>query len=424
MINEEALCAVAAARLNETIGKPLYESYCFSQIPQAIQHLLTGQGNLGLPDTVLATLPSRYEKVILILVDGFGWRFFERYAESFPFLRRFLQAGVASKLTTQFPSTTAAHVTTLHTGLPVGASGVYEWFYYEPLLQRMIAPLLFSFAGDKERETLSHTDIQATDLYPTATLYQWLARNQVRSYCLQHQNYAHSPFSTVVCNGATILPYRTLPEAITNLTELATTTPGSAYFCLYVDSLDAIAHQYGPSSPQFAAEAQTFWWMMEQLFHTHAGRLQNTLLLMTADHGQIEVSPKTTIYLNQLIPAIEPLLKTDVNGAPLVPAGSARDLFLYVQDEYLEKAQDLLTEQLADRALIYRTQELVDEGYFGSQPTERLRDRLGNLVILPRPHETVWWYEPDRFEQHHWGHHGGLTAEEMETILLAMPYGC
>ena len=51
-----------------------------------------------------------------------------------------------------------------------------------------------------------------------------------------------------------------------------------------------------------------------------------------------------------------------------------------------------------------------------------LVDRVGNLVILPYEHESVWWYEPDRFDQHHYGHHGGLTRPEMETVLLAQPY--
>src|SRR5205807_1225800 len=82
-----------------------------------------------------------------ILLDAFGWSAFERHS-GHPFLRRFAQDGVVAQITSQFPSTTAAHVTCLHTGLPVGAGGIYEWFQYEPALDAIVAPLLFSFAGD------------------------------------------------------------------------------------------------------------------------------------------------------------------------------------------------------------------------------------------------------------------------------------
>jgi hypothetical protein len=44
--------------------------------------------------------------------------------------------------------------------------------------------------------------------------------------------------------------------------------------------------------------------------------------------------------------------------------------------------------------------------------------RVGNLVILPYDGETVWWYDPGRFEQKFYGHHGGLTPGEMEIPLL------
>src|SRR3954454_21357102 len=92
-----------------------------------------------------ADLPSRvsaltrtHERVALILLDAFGWEFVQRHA-SHPLLRRMEIEPVAS----MFPSTTTAHLTTLYSGLPVEAHGLYEWRVYEPRAEDVILPLPF-----------------------------------------------------------------------------------------------------------------------------------------------------------------------------------------------------------------------------------------------------------------------------------------
>ncbi len=165
MLNDKSVQAVAEARWSPAPNssahfiRPLYESYCFSNILPTIQHLLTGTGTPALPSDVWSGLEPRYDTVILFFVDALGWRFFDRHAAAHPFLKRVLDEGIVSKLTSQFPSTTAAHVTHIHTGLTSGASGVFEWFYYEPQLDMMIAPMLFSPAGPLVRERLRPTGI-------------------------------------------------------------------------------------------------------------------------------------------------------------------------------------------------------------------------------------------------------------------------
>ena len=43
-----------------------------------------------------------------------------------------------------FPSTTTVHSTTIHSGLPLGEHGLYEWNVYEPQLNRLVTPLWFA----------------------------------------------------------------------------------------------------------------------------------------------------------------------------------------------------------------------------------------------------------------------------------------
>ena len=143
---------------------------------------------------------------------------------------------------------------------------------------------------------------------------------------------------------------------------------------------------------------------------------------MTADHGQVEVSPSNTYYINKRLPEILPYLKTNRKGIPLAPAGSARDMFLHVEEQHIETVLSLLQERLAGIAEIYRTEDLLAQQFFGLQePSPTLLARLGNIVILPYMHETVWWYEEGHFAMHFRGHHGGLTPDEMEIPLFVLP---
>ena len=130
--------------------RPAHGGYCFGGIPHTIRQLFGAPA--GAP-RALRCLPIRcrsggaYDRVVFFLIDAFGWRFFDRYADA-PFLQDALREGVVSQLTSLFPSTTVVHVTNSHTGLDAAATGVVEWFYYEPKLDAVIAPLLFSYAGD------------------------------------------------------------------------------------------------------------------------------------------------------------------------------------------------------------------------------------------------------------------------------------
>jgi hypothetical protein len=134
------------------------------------------------------------------------------------------------------------------------------------------------------------------------------------------------------------------------------------------------------------------------------------------------VDPTTTIFLNRdpRFTGIERILKTNRKGQLLVPAGSARDMFLYVKDDRLDEAQSILSTGLEGKADVIKTESLIDNGYFGADVSSRFRERVGNLVIFPYRYESVWWYEKGKFEQRFYGHHGGLTPQEMETILYTM----
>jgi hypothetical protein len=255
-------------------------------------------------------------------------------------------------------------------------------------------------------------------------VYETLAAEGVQSFVFGARDLALSTFSLIVTRGAKLMPFRTVTETLVNITTLAANSPAPSYLFFYFPSIDAMCHDYGPDSTQAHAEVDALMHALDLWFLRFTHNLgKRTLFVMTADHGHMSVSPKNTRYLN-LEPDLKwivPLLRTDARGDVLVPAGSPRDSFLYVRDEALAEAHARLETALEGYADVVPTQALLDAGYFGKPPVSaELTGRLGNLAILPHPNNCVWWYEPDRFEQRHHGHHGSLTPTEMEIPLALL----
>ena len=79
-----------------------------------------------------------------------------------------------------------------------------------------------------------------------------------------------------------------------------TPTLSKTYYLLYFDKIDAVCHTYGPQSDQFKEAVDSFLRMMEELLYKQlSGKTGQTLLILTADHGQVEVDPRRTFYLNK-----------------------------------------------------------------------------------------------------------------------------
>ncbi len=393
-------------------------------MPRLVTSLFGDQSGKETAERLLGPLAGNYRKVVVCFIDAFGRQFYERHAERHPFLRRIAEDGVVTPITSQFPSTTAAHVTTMHTGQAVGQSGVYEWLYYEPRVDAMIAPLLFSFAGDRARGTLSDAGVDPADLFPRGALYPTLAVLGVQANVILPGDLAGTPYGNVIMEGARVLPYATFSAALNTIADLVTADDEPSYSIVYLPNIDSAGHRYGPDSTQFTAAVDLCFTALETILHARLGAAERTLVLLVADHGQMAVDPATTIYLNQRFPILANLIKTNRNGTLLAPAGSCRDLFLHIHDDHVDEVQTYLQEELAGHSAVYQVSDLIAEGFFGAEPvSSTFLSRVGNLVVLPYAGQSVFWYEAGRFEQRFHGAHGGLSPEEMETMLLGYVIG-
>ncbi len=376
---------------------------CFDAVPGLVQRLMAEPGE---------------PRIVLVWIDAFGWRFAERHADH-PWLRRVAESGTIERWTSQFPSTTTAHYVTLHSTLPVAEHGMYEWFVYEPSLDRMICPLKYSFAGDHDRGTLAGVLDSPAGLFPPVTpLLAGMAQQGIDCHAFQSSDYTPGVATDLALMGAAVHPFA---DPAGGLEELAAVMgpPGRRFAFVYLDTVDATGHVHGPDSPQFDAALTELLDGLERLSRSAL----DARLVVTADHGMTAVDPATAIYVNREWPGISDHLRRGADGGVLAPGGSARDLFLHVEPDSLDLVIGRLEAMVGDRADVHATAQLLDDGVFGPAPSQRLRSRIGDVLVLPRAGETVWWFEQGRYEQSFRGHHGGASADEMEIPLITVPIG-
>jgi len=397
-----------------TLRIPEYGTRCFDALPATIERLLTGAGEglrLGAP-----VLERRYDHLVLVYLDGFGLRFAGRHADH-PLLRG---ADLVEPLTSQFPSTTVVHTTTIHSGLPVGEHGLYEWFVYDPGLDRVIAPLPFSFAGDS-RNTLLAAGVTAGDVYPAESMYVRLAAAGVGSHVAHPVPIAGTPPTRWLTRGATVHGFETAADGLAAI-GAALAREERGYGVVYLSEVDALMHVVGPDDPSVADAFEVALSAVDAAARGGAFPPE-TLVLVTADHGMAAISPERTTYLNIAWPELAELVQLGADGRPLAPAGSCRDLFLHVRPGRVDEVAGRLGELLDGVADVHLVEELVAAGAFGREISEPLRRRLADVVCLPHPGEAVYWFERGRFEQRFLGQHGGMSADELEIPLVALVTG-
>lgn len=94
-------------------------------------------------------------------------------------------------------------------------------------------------------------------------------------------------------------------------------------------------------------------------------------------------------------------------------------MFLHLRPEYREPAAALLRLGLDGIATVMPMDEALQAGLFGppNSVSPEFRRRLGDVLVLPHLGHFVWWREGNLISNRLNGHHGGLSREELVTVL-------
>jgi predicted AlkP superfamily pyrophosphatase or phosphodiesterase len=405
---------------------PCYQSYCLSQLPSVVCALLgMPQVDHPLLNVVRSTMTSGWSpaKVVLLLIDGFGWHQWMRYAETYEFFDRITARGAVAPITTVFPSTTAAALTTVHSGLTPQEHGLPEWWVYFDELDTIAASLPFTPLGARGRDRLSEAGVSPAILFSGKTVYERLARAHIPSFTMIREAYAHSAYSSRVHKGSVTVPFINSSDLLVNLRRKILEVSGPAYFFVYWDAVDAISHRYGPYSEHYQAELTGFSYLLQREFieKIPPPTAADILLMVTADHGHINVAPRETLYLNRY-PRLVRSLQVSQAGQRILPWGSPRDVFLRVPEERLPEVAAWLTQRLVGKATVLTSAEALQRQLFGVGPLhKRFRQRVGNLLILPDKDYLIWFEHLKGKKLTLQGMHGGLRPDEM-LIPLAVAH--
>jgi len=416
MLHEECGDSI---RQQSSDGDFLYPSYaknCISNIPGTVLNLFNVKNEGSkLPIEVDMMDDDGVNKVVLFVLDGFGYNQFLRYYKDHKFLADLVEKGDVVSLTSVFPSQTTNALTTLNTGLTPQEHGLFEYYLYLKEVDMIVSTLSFEPLGSKRRNTLIEKGFSPKLLFNGNTIQNTLRAAGVKTFVHIYTGYAYSPCATVLFDGSTIVPNLKSSDLIVNLRKTLEKENGPAYFFVHLSNLDTIAHEYGPDSYEYGTELSVISHLLnkelvKKIDNTTA---KETLLLVTSDHGGVNIVPQNTTYLNDF-PEVVKNLQIGKGGKRVLPTGSARDVFLHVKEDKLTATKDLLVQKIGGKAKIVETKEAIKNGLFGlGDVGSEFFDRAGNLMILPYRNETVWFehFKDRRFNL--LGHHGGLNEEEM-----------
>ena len=178
-------------------------------------------------------------------------------------------------------------------------------------------------------------------------------------------------FSGVATRGAEVLGFRRLHAGVRALADVfAARGSDCLYAFVYWDLIDRAGHDHGPRSPACRRSLDELW--------DAAQKLREVTVLVTADHGQVDVAPDRVDYLDDLWPELRALLSQSR------PAGSSRDVFLHVRDEHVGTVIEQLSARLDGQAEVRPAGELFD------QIGPRLKARLGDVAVLPSAGRQAW----------------------------------
>ena len=131
---------------------PRYDGYSlYNVVPTIFKLFGLNSERKTLPEKIWKKYISGNQKIVLFLTDGFGYNQAKEIKEQPVLLKKLFNSNSFFPITSVFPSTTAASLATLSTGLTPQEHGLFEWNLYFEEIDQIIQTLPFSHVGKQAK---------------------------------------------------------------------------------------------------------------------------------------------------------------------------------------------------------------------------------------------------------------------------------
>jgi hypothetical protein len=387
---------------SETLGKRVQTpDYYSNSIVNLMASLTAAMGGKCTDYPPLAALGheaiARHQKVMLLVIDGMGHDHLLRHRPD-----GFLARHVRARITSVCPTTTASAITTFVSGKAPLQHGLTGWFTWLRELGAVTAVLPF-----RPRNGGPAYDQMGVKLDPILGWPSIFDAWQRPSHALIPAYIADSHFSRSTYGRARRHAFEALDDCLQQARELLA-GDGERFLYAYWSDLDRLGHQHGIES----AEARQHLEQLDRAIEAFAATLPaDTLLLITADHGQVDTSPEETVWLHEH-PALADCLALPLCGEP-------RLAFCYVHADRKQPFVDYVREHLGEVCELMSREEMLEGKLFGlGRAHPEFRHRIGDYALLMKGNYIIKDRIAGEDDFALIGVHGGLSEAELYVPLI------
>ena len=351
---------------------------------------------VGVADDLCAALrgesPSlpRAQSAVLVVIDGLGAISLRGHAGH----ARSLTSGMTKRDVAQtvFPTTTAAALTSITTGVSPGEHGLVGYRVRDPERDVLVNQL-----SGWETDGLDPLTWQAAP-----TVFERAAADGRETFAVGLAAYARSGFTRATLRGAAFVAAASPQERVEAALALAEEHPGSLVYC-YLPEVDKAGHKHGVASPEWVAALELLDGALSVRVPPGVG------VVVTSDHGMVDVP-----YHRQVVLEEEHLVGIRHVG------GEPRMLHLYREpDADLHAVAARLRGDLEGAADVVTREQAVASGLFGPVVRDDSLARIGDLLVIASGVRAVYdGTAEDQRSRGMVGQHGALTPEETRVPFL------